>query len=118
MVTVHSFLALVAPCGWHLHQLDVNNAFFHGDLDEEVYMHLPPSFGRKRETRVCKLNKSLYGLKQASRQWYAKLSSTLINVGYKQSKLDYSLFVRSHKGNFTAILVYVDDIILAGNNLE
>ena len=82
------------------------------------YMHLPPGFGRKRETRVCKLNKSLYGLKQASRQWYAKLSSTLINARYKQSKEDYSLFIRSHKGNFIAILVFVDDIILACNNLE
>jgi hypothetical protein len=98
-----------------LHQLDVNNAFLHGDLDKEVYMHL---FGRKGETRVCKLNKSLYGLKQALRQWYAKLSFTLINAGYKQSKADYSLFIRSLEGNFTAILVYVDDIKLAGNSLE
>ena len=60
----------------------------------------------------------MYGLKQASRQWYAKLSSTLIVAGYRQSKADYSLFVRSHKDSFTAILVYVDDIIVAGNNLE
>jgi hypothetical protein len=118
MVTVRLLLSVTALRGWHLHQLDVNNAFLHGDLDEDVYMTLPPGFGRKGETRVCKLHKSLYGLKQASRQWFIKLSGALKAAGFHQSLSDYSLFVRSHHGNFLALLIYVDDVILAGNNLQ
>lgn len=81
-------------------------------------MKLSPSFGRKGEHIVCKLHKSLYGLKQALRQWFLKLFTTLKAGGFSQSWSDYSLFIRNKEGRFTALLVYVDDVIVAENNLQ
>ena len=98
--------------------MDVNNAFLHGDLEEEVFMRLPPGFSSSSPTKVCKLRKSLYGLRQAPRQWFAKLSSTLTAYGFVRSYADYS-FLTYRKGKvFLALLVYVDDIILAGNDSQ
>ncbi|XP_047172892.1 uncharacterized mitochondrial protein AtMg00810-like [Vigna umbellata] len=81
--------------------------------DEEVYMSLPLGYKTEKPRQVCKLLKSLYGLKQASRQWNYKLTSTLLSLGYIQSKSDYSPFVKSDSAHITILLVYVDDIVLA-----
>jgi hypothetical protein len=118
LTTVRMLLALASIKGWFLYQLDVNNAFLHGDLQETVYMTVPDGVHCAKPNQVCKLQKSLYGLKQASRQWYAKLTSLLVKEGYKQSNADHSLFTLSQQDEFTALLIYVDDIILSGTSLH
>jgi len=116
MTSVRIFLSVAVAKGWELHQLDVNNAFLHGDLDEEVYMRLPPGFQSIDPTKVCRLKKSLYGLRQAPRQWFAKLSSKLSEYGFVRTYADYSLFVYRQQEVFMGLLIYVDDIVLASNN--
>ena len=98
--------------------MDVDNAFLIEDLNEKVYMTPPPGFTMERHIQVCRLTKSLYGLKQANRQWFAKLYSFLISTGFSQSKFGYFLFTRKTLTTFTILLVYVDDIILAGSSLS
>nr|GEX80271.1 ribonuclease H-like domain-containing protein [Tanacetum cinerariifolium] len=115
--TVRCIISLAVQNGWTLYQMDVNNAFLYGDLNETMYIFLPLGYFPKDETRVCKLNKSLYGLKQALRQWNAKLTSTLIESGFAQSKSDYSLFTKKFGDVFIALLVYVDDIIITALEL-
>jgi len=79
ITTVRTLLALASINSWHLHQLDMNNAFLHGDLSEDVHMSVPQGVESTKPNQVCKLLKSLHGLKQASRKWYEKLTGFLIN---------------------------------------
>ena len=119
--TLKLLFCLAAINNWHLHHMDINNAFLHGDLNEDVYMKLPQGYTPKGvipHNAVCKLQKSLYGLKQASRQWYAKLSNHLLHNGFQHSKSDHSLFLRHKSGVFLALLIYVDDIIVATTDLQ
>jgi hypothetical protein len=117
LTTVRLIIALASIRNWFLHQLDVNNAFLRGDLQENVYMTPPPNVAAKAN-QVCKLVKSLYGLKQASRKWYEKLTSLLLSHNYRQVASDHSMFTKQTASTFTVLLVYVDDIILAGNSLS
>ncbi|CAL8165326.1 unnamed protein product [Prunus armeniaca] len=85
---------------------------------EEIYMSPPPCLRQQGEHLVCRLHKSLYGLKQASCQWFSKFIEAIQATGFTQSKADYSLFTCKNDKLFTALLIYVDDIMITGNNLS
>jgi Reverse transcriptase (RNA-dependent DNA polymerase) len=117
MNTVRILLSIVVNNNWNFYQMDVKNTFLQGALEEEVYMTLPPGHQRENTSNlVCRLNKSIYGLKQSPRAWYEKLSQFLISCNFKVSDADSSLFIKHNTNGTTVVLVYVDDIIVTGNN--
>lgn len=117
--TVRMVLTLAVINQWKLHQMDVNNVFLHGKLDECIYMEQPPGFVSPHfPDHVCKLNKALYGLKQAPRAWFHRLSNFLIIYGFTCSQADTSLFIFKRDSCIMYLLVYVDDLILTRNQLN
>jgi hypothetical protein len=114
--SIRTVLKLVAVRQWPVHQLDVKNAFLHGVLRERVYCHQPSGFvDPDHPAHVCKLVKSIYGLKQASRAWFERLGAYLRHLGFTSTRSDVSLFVYRQGGDTTYILVYVDDILLTAS---
>jgi hypothetical protein len=113
-------LSLAANQDWPLHQLDIKNAFLNGDLEEEVYMEIPLGLETSSNVnRVCRLKKSLYGLKQSPWAWFDRFTKTIAQYGYSQCQADHTLFVKTSPEKEIAILiVYVDDIILTGDYEE
>jgi hypothetical protein len=88
--SIRILLALGAHYDWEIHQMDVKTAFLNGDLEEEIYMQQPEGFIEKgKENLVCRLRKSLYGLKQAGRAWYEKIHAALINLGFDFLRVDH-----------------------------
>ena len=81
-------------------------------------MELPPGVITKKSHQVCRLTKALYGLKQASKQWYDKLTSFLLTINFVHSKADSSMLIKKTETSFMALLIYVDDILIARNNMN
>jgi histone deacetylase 1/2 len=114
-VTIRIILTLAVTYKWTVQQIDINNAFLNGWLQEEVYMTQPTGFESTDKSLVCKLHKSLYGLKQAPRAWYERLTQALLKMGFVTSKCDPSLLVHHQQGACTYVLIYVDDILITGS---
>ena len=117
--TVRILLSLAANLDWFLHQLDVKNAFLDDDLEEEVYMDSPPGSEHRFGTKVCKLEKSLYVLKQSPRAWFETFTQSVKRQGYSQGQAHHTLFTKfSSNWKIVALIVYVDNIILTGDDEE
>lgn len=102
---------------WPLKQPNVNNAFLQGTLLETVYMVQPPGYAHRHyPNHICHLRKSIYGLKQAPRAWNLELTNFLLTFGFRKYLADASLFVYNNKGIIVYFLVYVNDIVVTGNN--
>ncbi|CAM8999243.1 unnamed protein product [Rhodiola kirilowii] len=102
-------MALVAHFNIELHQMDIKTTFLNGDLHKEIYMLQPDGF-TENGNKVCKLKKSICGLKQASRQWYLKFDKVISKFGFSENKLDECIYVKTCGSNFILLLLYVDDI--------
>ena len=116
--SIQILLSLVVHFTWPLHQLDVKNAFLNGDLEEEVFMDLPPGFEEKLEKKkVCRLKKSLYGLKQSPRAWFERFGKVIKLQGYIQSQADLTMFYKHlREGKIVVLIVYVDEITLTSDD--
>lgn len=116
MESVRTLIAVATQRRMELHQVDVTTAFLNGILQEEVYMRQPEGYQTKQENLVCKLRKSIYGLKQSPRCWNAALDTQLRKMDLIQSDSDPCIYTSTDRGLY--IGVYVDDIILAGEVSE
>ncbi|KAJ9546887.1 hypothetical protein OSB04_019430 [Centaurea solstitialis] len=115
VTSVRSLLAIAVTKRWPLFQMDVKNAFLNGDLSEEVYMTPPPGVSLP-SGHVCRLRKALYGPKQAPRAWFEKFSTTVLSFGFSASQYDSGLFTRHTEAGSIMLLLYVDDMIITGND--
>jgi hypothetical protein len=109
----------VAHYDLELHQMDIKTAFMNGDLLENVYMAQPKGFAVKGKEHIgCHMRKSIYGLKQASRQWYLKFDETIRSFGFKENEEDNCIYVKFRNGKFIFLILYVDDILLASSDVS
>jgi hypothetical protein len=115
--SIRTVLPIAYSAGWSMQQIDIQNAFLHGLLTEDVYMAQPPGFIHSYLHHVCKLQKAIYGLKQAPRTWLSRLSGKLLQLGFVGSKADSSLFIYRRAAITMFLLIYVDDIIIVSSVL-
>ena len=110
-------MALVSHFDFDLHQIDMKTTFLNGNLEKEVYMKQLERFSSNEgEHLVCKLKKSLYGLKQASRQWYLKFHEVITLFGFEENIIDQCIYQKVTRSKICFLMLYVDDILLATND--
>lgn len=117
--TIRLLIAMAAQFDLHLHHVDVTTAYLHGDLKETVFMHQPEGFVDPQfPNRVCRLKKSLYGLKQAGREWNRKLNDTMQKLSFRRCNGDTCVYTKCNGNVLCIVGIYVDDMIIAASNYE
>lgn len=116
--SIRIIIALAAHHDWDLHQMDVKSAYLNGDLEEEIYMYQPEGYvvSDKDGPLVWRLNKSLYGLKQAGRTWHQKIDVALKRRGLSTLDADHCIYVKRDSKIVLIIALYVDDLLIASNS--
>ena len=120
LTTIRASLALAAHRGDTVHQIDVKSAYLNAKISEEIYLEQPQGFertGPDGRQMYCRLRKSLYGLKQAGREWNRMLDSWLVDQGFVRSKADHCLYVKTEGERRAFIVIWVDDILYFGDSL-
>nr|CAN83069.1 hypothetical protein VITISV_008960 [Vitis vinifera] len=111
-------MTLIAHYDLELHQMDVKTAFLNGNIDETIYMVQPKNFeSNDSKQLVCRLKRSIYGLKQASRQWYRKFDKVITSFGFKENVVDQCIYLKFSGSKFIILVLYVDDILLASSDV-
>jgi Reverse transcriptase (RNA-dependent DNA polymerase) len=110
-------MILVAHFDLELHQINVKTVFLNGDIDECIYISQPPNYESDDSKQIVyKLKKAIYGLKQASRQWYFKFHQVIISFGFEPNLVDECIYHKFSGSKFIFLVLYVDDILLASND--
>ena len=117
--SIRLILAIVVNLDLELYQMDVETTFLNGELDEKIYMDQPQgTVVKSQERKVCKLKQSIYGLKQSSRQCHLRFHQTIIQNGFEMIEEDHCVYAKQSKRSLLISSLYVDDILLARNNME
>ncbi|KAL9253758.1 Retrovirus-related Pol polyprotein from transposon RE2-like protein [Drosera capensis] len=118
MNIVRVFISCEVNSGWDLEQLDVKNAFFHGELKEEIYMDIPPGFTYGSTTgKFYHLHRSLYGLKQSPRAWFGRFRKAMRFQVHQESNADHTLSIKQNGNSVIFLIVYVANIMMTGNDV-
>ncbi|GJW66591.1 retrotransposon protein, putative, ty1-copia subclass, partial [Tanacetum coccineum] len=115
---IRILIAIAAYYDYEIWQMDVKTAFLNGRLDEDIYMEQPEGYvNPKYPNRVCKLQRSIYGLKQASRQWNKRFDEEIKKFGFTQNRDEPCVYRKASGSNVVFLILYVDDILIMGNNI-
>ncbi|GFQ02696.1 retrovirus-related pol polyprotein from transposon tnt 1-94 [Phtheirospermum japonicum] len=119
VTSIRFVLSIAAAYDLEVEQMDVKMAFLHGDLEEEIYMRQPEGFETKgKENLVCRLKKSLSGLKQSSRMWYQKFDTHMLQLNFIRLNSNHCVYVKRADNQFVILTLYVDDMLLIGNSMK